>query len=174
MIKNVIFSLAITLLFLNFTSFAGDNPVKSYGEPIKYKKLSNFKDVVKNPGKYKHKEILIEGIVENVCQNKGCWMEIKQGKDKLRVEFKDYSFFVPYDSKGKKVRIQGKIERREVNEDTYKHWMEEAGEPKYKIDAIKGKQKVLIFTASGVEMEGGSEFTPEQLQKIQGSSKHNH
>lgn len=166
---------AIIITFLLISSTLGDDHlVKNYGEPIKLKKLTSFKALVKNPGKYKNKEVLIEGVVENVCQNKGCWMEIRQGKDKLRVEFKDYGFFVPYDSKGKKVRIQGKIERREVKAETYKHWMEEAGEPKFKIDAIKENQKVLIFTASGVEMEGGSEFTEEQLQKIQGSSKHEH
>lgn len=173
MVKYIFSILLISLLFVQLV-LSEEKPVKKFGDPITLKKMTNLKDLVNNPGKYKNRDVLIEGVVENVCQTKGCWMEIKQGKNKLRVEFKDYGFFVPYDSKGKKVKLQGKVERREVSEETYKHWMEEAGEPRSKIESVRGKQKVLIFTASGVEMVDGSEFTPEQIQKIQGSSKHRH
>lgn len=173
MIKKLFIILFLSLLLINVT-YSDDTKVTKYGDPIKYKKITPFKDMVKNPGKYKNKEVVIEGFVNAVCQTKGCWMELKNGKDKLRVEFKDYAFFVPYDSKGKKVRVQGKIERREVKAETFKHWLEEAGEPKSKIDKIKGNQKILIFTASGVEMEGGSELSPEQIQKIQSGTSHEH
>ncbi|RCK77689.1 MAG: hypothetical protein IGBAC_1998 [Ignavibacteriae bacterium] len=173
MIKKILIICLISLFFIDAVH-SDDKNIVVYGESIKYKKVTPMRDLIKNPGKYKNREVVIEGYVGAVCQTKGCWMEIKDGKDKLRVEFKDYKFFVPYDSKGKKVRIQGKIERREVKEETLKHWLEEAGEPKTEIEKIRGKQKILIFTASGVEMEGGSEFTPDQLQKIQSGSSHEH
>ncbi len=169
--KNILIIPIIISLFASFLSFAEDKPSKNYGKDLTAKKVTKFKDVVNNPGKYKNKIILIEGTVVSVCQTKGCWMEVSDGKEKMRVKFEGYSFFVPYDSKGKRVRIQGKVNRETVKEATYKHWLEEGGEPAEIIDKIKGDQKVVMFTATGVVMEQGSEITPEQLDKIQGKTK---
>lgn len=178
--KSILIITIIISLFASCLSFANDKPLKNYGKDLTAKKVTKFKDAVSNPGKFKNKDILVEGTVKSVCQTKGCWMEITDGKETMRVKFEGYSFFVPYDSKGKKVKIQGKVNRETVKEATYKHWLEEAGEPAEFIDKIKGDQKVVMFTATGVVMEEGSEFTPEQLDKIQGKTKkegsegHNH
>lgn len=169
-----LFIINLMILFFIIFAFSQEKNVKTYGEKITLKKITHFGDIMRNPGKFKNKDLVIEAEVGAVCQHKGCWMEVTDGKDKIRVQFKDYSFFVPYDSKGKKVRLQGKVERREIKAETYKHWLEEAGEPADKIAKISGPQKVLIFTATGVEMEGGSDLTPEQLEKIQSKSDSHH
>ncbi|MDI6766894.1 MAG: DUF4920 domain-containing protein, partial [Bacteroidota bacterium] len=121
------FIIIVVLLFTMINLCAADEPYKTYGKEIKMKKVTAFKDAVKKPKKFKNKEILITGKVTAVCQNKGCWMEITDGKEKMRVKFEDYGFFVPYDSKGKKVKVQGKVNRETVSEETFRHWLEDAG-----------------------------------------------
>ena len=39
--------------------------------------------------------VKVEGLVDAVCQTKGCWMNIAggEGKEDLFVQFEDYGFF---------------------------------------------------------------------------------
>ena len=53
------------------------------------------------------KQVLIEGTIGDVCQAKGCWMTVRDQDQEVRVEFKDYGFFVPYSAGGKPVRLEG-------------------------------------------------------------------
>lgn len=161
----------VVSLLIPIISFTQEHAVRNYGKETKLRKTTPFQEVYKTPGKFKNREILIEGYVSSVCKTKGCWMEITDGKNKMRVKFEDYGYFVPWDSKGKRVKIQGKVNREKVKASTYKQWLEEAGEAKEAIEKIKGDQKVVIFTASGVLMDGGSEISPEQQSQIDGADK---
>ena len=60
--------------------------------------------IAKELGDKDKTKIRVTGIVEDVCQAKGCWMKVttENGKS-MRVTFKDYGFFVPKDITGKKV-----------------------------------------------------------------------
>jgi hypothetical protein len=52
----------------------------------------------------------LSGKVKEVCQNKGCWMNVvsENGESQaVFVKFKDYGFFVPKDCAGKKVIMEG-------------------------------------------------------------------
>ena len=46
-------------------------------------------------------------IMVDVCQKKGCWMNLKDGEDVITVRFKDYAFFMPKDGAGRTATIQG-------------------------------------------------------------------
>jgi hypothetical protein len=48
-----------------------------------------------------------------VCQNKGCWLTLKQGSQAVHVTFEGYSFFVPKDASGKAVVLEGKVKVKE-------------------------------------------------------------
>ncbi len=161
----------LILLTIPSTMLASGKDWKLYGEEIKLKKVTPIKDAYKKPNKYWKNEILIEGVVGAVCQNKGCWMEVGVGKNVMRVKFEGYSFFVPHDSKGKKVKMQGRVKYETVDEETLKHWAEEAGKSKKEIEKIKGKQKVVMFIATGVLMQGGGEISQEQKDIIEGKVK---
>lgn len=51
----------------------------------------------------------VSGNITEVCQKKGCFMVLTQGEYHARVKFKDYGFFVPKDSAGKKSVIYGEL-----------------------------------------------------------------
>ena len=110
-----------------------------------------LENVIKNPEKYENKKIIIEGTVNNVCQKKGCWMEVLAKKDQpgVRMTFKDYGFFVPKDAAGYKVRAEGKVKITTLGKETADHYEEEGAKVVRNED---GTAKEIGFVAYGVEL----------------------
>ena len=55
------------------------------------------------------KLVRLEGTIDKVCQNKGCWLELKQQAASVHVTFENYGFFVPKDSMGKPAILEGRV-----------------------------------------------------------------
>lgn len=96
-------------------------------------------------------KVKLAGTINSCCQKKGCWMKVDLGNDQeMRVSFKDYSFFVPLESAGRKVVMEG-IARYEVTSiEDLKHFAEDAGKSQAEIDSITEPDKELVFEAIGV------------------------
>ena len=62
-------------------------------------------DVAKNPGAYRGKSITTTGTVTSVCQNMGCWMEIKDEQSQAHIKMAGHNFFVPKTAAGHKAKI---------------------------------------------------------------------
>lgn len=96
----------------------------------------------------------VTGKVVDVCQAKGCWMKLDLGNNQtVRVTFKDYGFFVPKDSKGKEVVIEGVALRSITPVDELRHYAEDAGKSADEIAAITDPVEELSFEAVGVLMK---------------------
>ena len=111
--RGAFFLSAIVLFCCSLVSSAA-TPSQKLGEPITLKKESSLSEISKNPKQYQKMEVLLVGEVKKVCQKSGCWMDFQQGGKRARVTFKDYGFFVPKDSKGRKARIQGVVKAAKV------------------------------------------------------------
>lgn len=107
--------------------------------------------VIENPKAYEGKTLTVEGKIARVCQEKGCWMELteKEGDPGLRITFKDYGFFVPTDSEGKKVKAEGIIELKTLKKDVVEHLVGEGSKMKTNPD---GTANIVGLVASGVEL----------------------
>lgn len=93
----------------------------------------------------------VTGIVEDVCQAKGCWMKITTADGKaMRVTFKDYAFFVPKDIAGKKVVIEGVAMKQETSVADLKHYAQDAGKSEAEIAKITKPEYDITFEAEGV------------------------
>lgn len=89
--------------------------------------------------------------VNNVCQAKGCWMELDlEDGNEVMVKFKDYGFFMPKDIAGKEVIVNGKAFVNEVSVDEQRHYAEDAGKTKEEIAEIIEPKKTYSFEADGV------------------------
>ena len=95
---------------------------------------------------------VVEGVVTEVCQKKGCFMKIKAGETERFVRFKDYGFFVPKDLAGKKVKIKAVEVQKDVSVDEQKHLLSDAKAPQEKIDGVKEPLQRIEWLASGVEL----------------------
>ena len=94
-------------------------PVQSFGKPLQGLAPSSLETVLAKPED--GRVVRLEGEVQKVCQSKGCWLELKQGALGVRVTFAGYSFFVPKDSAGKRVAVEGKVVVQKPSADEVKH-----------------------------------------------------
>lgn len=92
----------------------------------------------------------VSGKINEVCTNKGCWfaMELPNGS-KMRVTFKDYGFFIPTNSQGFPITIEGVATLTETDVETLRHYAEDQGKFKEEVEAITAPKKEITFEASG-------------------------
>lgn len=96
----------------------------------------------------------VKGRVSEVCQAKGCWMNIVSDKNQqastMKVRFKDYAFFMPKDISGREVIVEGEASVQVISVDDLRHYAEDAGKTQEEINAITQPRRELTFLASGV------------------------
>ena len=126
----------------------------NYGAGLSKKKLPSvtLKALLKDTKKFEKKTIRVKGTIQDVCQKKGCWLLLTSDKKTMRVRFKDYKFFVPTNAKGYVVTLEGSAVATEISEKLAKHYAEESGD-KEAAKKIKGPQKTVAFTATGIKLE---------------------
>ena len=100
-------------------------------------------------------QIKVHAKVTEVCQVKGCWMDVQlNDSTTMLVRFKDYNFFVPMDCKGKTATIEGISKVVTLSEEWPKHKAEDAGSSAEEIAAITGsKTSFSIEKATGVILQ---------------------
>jgi hypothetical protein len=79
----------------------------AFGKPLKGLKPTPVAQVLADADD--GETVRIEGKAETVCRNKGCWVTVRDGSSSVHVTFEGYSFFVPKDSAGKKIALEGKV-----------------------------------------------------------------
>ena len=143
-------TVAVALLLVATSAFAGD--VLKRGAAIAPEtRVVALEKVLDAPDDYTKDAVVVEGLVEASCQNKGCWMQIKpeEGEDGVRVTFKDYGFFVPLDSAGRTAKVEGVVKLAELSDQRAKHYESEGAlVPR---DA-SGKAREVQLLATGVEL----------------------
>ena len=90
-----------------------------FGKPLKGLKPVALKELLAKPEN--GREVRLEGVIDAVCQDMGCWIGLKQGDQAIHVAMAGHSFFLPKDSKGKKVVVEGRVVVKERTADEVKH-----------------------------------------------------
>lgn len=108
-----------------------------------------FDSLVASPAKYDQQTIATEGEIMQVCQKKGCFfiLQTEDAEQQARISFKDYSFFVPTNTAGSKVKLNGTFQVKTITEKDAKHYAEDAGKDPSKIN---GPQKEYSLVATSV------------------------
>jgi hypothetical protein len=128
-----------------------------YGDPVDPNTpVVPLSDVLANPESFKDKQITTNGTVRQVCQKRGCWAEIRPGdareSETMRVTFKGYAFFLPKDSRGATVKIEGRVSVQLLSAEQIAHLEEEGAT--FTNKKPDGSAIMTEFVASGVEMTG--------------------
>lgn len=95
--------------------------------------------------------VLVKGTVKKVCEKKGCWMTLEDQGENVRVFFKGYSFFVTEKLKNKTVLAEGVLLKKARTVAEQKHLLEDAGESRETIAAVKAEKVFFEFEASGIK-----------------------
>lgn len=89
--------------------------------------------------------------INEICQNKGCWMTLDLGNDeKAFVKFKDYAFFVPMNAQKRETVVEGKAFVAETSVEQLKHYAEDEGKSAEEIAKITSPKTEYKFLANGV------------------------
>jgi poly(3-hydroxybutyrate) depolymerase len=120
-------SLALSVAALAVAATVSADAPKTFGKPLSGLKAVALQDVLAKPEA--GKMVRLEGTIDKVCQNKGCWLELKQQAASVHVTFENYGFFVPKDSMGKPVVLEGRVVVKEPTKEDVAHLKAEgAGE----------------------------------------------
>lgn len=137
-------------------SVSADGKKSYHGLRIDPSPAVSLSDFISNIDKAElPQQVTLSGTVEAACQAKGCWMTLPiNDKETIRVRFKDYGFFVPLESAGKKATMAGRISADTMSVDMLRHYAIDGGmseeEAKRTITAPKVE---WAFEATGVILE---------------------
>ena len=125
----------------------------NYGNLVKEKGVISTAELltkVESTGRFEGK---ITGVIQEVCTKKGCWftMALPNGSS-MRVTFKDYGFFIPTNSQGFPITLEGVATLTETDVETLRHFAEDQGKSKQDVEAIKASKKEITFEATGVHI----------------------
>lgn len=159
--KKCFLSIAVVILFFS----CSNNPEQAKKEepPAKDIALAFFGDTITEAGAIRADQLLtnlkgkdslqvkIAGTIEEVCQKKGCWMNVNIGNGQsMRIRFKDYGFFVPKDAAGKTAVFEGFAYNDTIPVNELKHYAEDEGKSKEEIAKITQPEVSVSFEAHGV------------------------
>lgn len=143
--------LALTVL-LSAAPVLAEESKTAFGAPVTLTEATPLADVASKPEAFKDKEVLVEATVTKSCIKKGCWMILKDGKNEMRVTFKDYGFFVPKGLADRKARVQGVVVRQTLSVKDARHYLKDEGASKEAIKAVTKPVETVSFVATGVAL----------------------
>jgi len=82
------------------------------------------------PAAYDGQVVQTEGVISQVCQRMGCWMELRESESgqAIRVPMAGHSFFLPRDVAGRRATVQGTVEVRELSPAAQEHLRSEGAQ----------------------------------------------
>ena len=151
-LRNTIFFNTF-LVFFSLFAFQNSNAQSShYGAVFEVKKdIEQTSKVFKGMTTKDSMQFQIKGMVTQVCQAKGCWMNVDLADgEQVFVKFKDYGFFVPTNSAGKEVVMNGLAFIEEMSVEEQRHYAMDKGATKEEAAKINQPKRTLRFEADGV------------------------
>ncbi|MBI2568512.1 MAG: DUF4920 domain-containing protein [Candidatus Schekmanbacteria bacterium] len=121
------------------------------GAPLKPGDEVALSALLGDPQSFQGRAVRTSGIVSQVCQNRGCWMELtpRDGGRGIRVTFKDYAFFVPRDAKSAAATCEGEVVVETLSAADAEHLKSEGATV---ATDENGAAREVRFVATGVEL----------------------
>lgn len=100
-------------------------------------------------------DVKFRSEIKDVCQKKGCWMNMDLSNDKNTfVRFKEYGFFMPLNASGSEAIVNGRAYISVETVDELKHYAKDAGKSQAAIDSITEPKVSYSFMSDGVLIKG--------------------
>lgn len=112
---------ALALAFAALTaSSAAAQSAKDYGKPLTLKATTPISAILKDPKAFAGKRVLVEGLVVEVCEERGCWIRISSDKEfeSIRYKVEDGVVTFPMDARGKTVLAEGIVTVKTLTRET--------------------------------------------------------
>ena len=100
-------------------------------------------------------QVVIHGVVTSVCQEKGCWMTLRDDNgQEIFVRFEGEAFVLPHGVAGRNAVIHGSVERRLASVEELRQCAEDSNKRPGEINAITQPTPRLTFYADTVLIAG--------------------
>ena len=106
--RKYIYTFSVLILLCSLLSAAEG---KKYGKDLTLSETTKISDILSNPAEFEGKKVLVEGLVVNVCEKRGCWIELSSDKEyeSIRVKVNDGEIVFPLEAKGEKALVEGEV-----------------------------------------------------------------
>lgn len=106
--RKLFFSLLV--LFIS-TSLLYAVEGEKYGTDLSLDKKTKVSEILDAPENFVGKKVQIEGTIVNVCEKRGCWIEIASDKEyqTIKVKVNDGEIVFPMEVKGKNAVVEGEV-----------------------------------------------------------------
>ena len=129
----------------------------SYGEALSGVESVRIAELLGAPDTYLGKTVRVEGLVEDVCPMRGCWIEIleSQGRETIRFKVTDGVIVFPVEAKGQEVVAEGVLRKHEMSKERATSWLrhlaDEKGEP-FDPSSVTGPMVFYQIEGLGAEL----------------------
>jgi len=87
---------------------------RKYGQPLTLKAEVKVAELFANPDQYAGKRVRVQGLVTDVCAERGCWIKIGADKREILYKVADGVITFPMAAKGSPVVAEGIVLKRVV------------------------------------------------------------
>jgi len=121
-----------------------------FGAPLTLEQPTALAEVLAEPEAHTDTPVLLEGRVADVCQKKGCWMDIVHPEGLIQVKVEDDVIVFPLSARGKTARVEGTVEA-----------LEQTAEQAFAAAAHRAEEQGQAFDSTAV-------FQPTTVYRVQG------
>ena len=127
-------SVAVALLFAAACQSAPEPEGTLYGEALTLSEVTPVSAILDDPEAWVGERVQVEGMVVEVCEMRGCWMDIASDteSEKIQIKVEDGVIVFPMTAKGKTALVEGVVEVLELTFEeaieAARHKAEEHGE----------------------------------------------
>lgn len=130
---------------------------RTYGEAPTLETMTPIAELVADPERFEGRRVRVAGEVEGVCPMKGCWMNLRQGDDVVRIKVEDDVIVFPADAVGAEATAEGVVELLEMSREQYVGWQahlaEELGRDFDPASVGEGPFTIVQIRGLGAEIE---------------------
>ena len=143
---------AVIACSMFFTVQAAQN---QFGETVNSDDVIKVSTVLATPDSYVDKQIVIKGIVTNVCSKRGCWMTVQSDQrfQELFVKVRDGEMVFPMSARGKDALIKGKLTSHPLSLEQSKSYLADEAKKQGKAfdpESVTAAVNFYQLTPSGV------------------------
>ncbi|UXR63957.1 DUF4920 domain-containing protein [Bdellovibrio bacteriovorus] len=132
---------------------------KNFGAGAKFADAVPMSKIMKNPESYVGKEVTVSGVIVDVCEKRGCWMQLTSDyqNEKVRIKVNDGEIVFPLESRGKKAAAKGEFKKINLSLEQTKNYLQHiAEENKKPFDPASVKEAMVVYQvqATGAVIQG--------------------
>lgn len=131
----------------------------TFGAGLTLNQTTAISEILANPDRFVGKKLQVRGLIVDVCESRGCWMNIAgdQPFQQLRFKVTDGDMIFPLTAKGKTAVVEGILQKfiltREEVIERRKHHAEEQGKP-FDPASVTSGETFYQLRGLGAKIEG--------------------